>query len=93
MTIEFCRAEQLRCANQYHDAGARLGMFDWFAEEFLMEQYPMWLERNMRQVLADPADKACIVDLLTREVAEWAWPPKYTRVAKPDQWAKAVVNV
>jgi len=36
MTIEFCRAEQLRCAEQYHDAGARLGMFDWFAEEFLM---------------------------------------------------------
>lgn len=36
MTIEFCRAEQLRCAEQYHEAGARLGLFDWFAEEFLM---------------------------------------------------------
>lgn len=36
MTIEFCRAEQVRCAEQYHDAGARLGMFDWFAEEMIM---------------------------------------------------------
>jgi len=38
MTLEHCRSEQLRCAEQYHDAGARLGMFDWFCEEFLMEQ-------------------------------------------------------
>jgi site-specific DNA-adenine methylase len=37
-TIEFCRAEQLRCAEQFHDAGARLGMNDWFCEEYLMEQ-------------------------------------------------------
>ena len=26
MTIDHCRSEQLRCAEQYHDAGARLGM-------------------------------------------------------------------
>ena len=37
MTIDFCRAEQLRCAANYEDAGARLGMNDWFAEEILME--------------------------------------------------------
>ena len=37
-TIEFCRSEQLRCAAEYHDAGARLGMNDWFCEEYLMEQ-------------------------------------------------------
>jgi len=37
MTIAHCRAEQLRCAEQFHDAGARLGMNDWFCEEFLME--------------------------------------------------------
>lgn len=35
-TVEFCRAEQFRCADEYHDSGARLGMFDWFCEEFLM---------------------------------------------------------
>ena len=38
MTIDHCRSEQLRCAAEYHDAGARLGMHDYFAEEFLMEQ-------------------------------------------------------
>ncbi len=37
MTIDFCRAEQLRCAADYEDAGARLGMNDWFAEEYLMD--------------------------------------------------------
>jgi len=37
-TIEFCRSEQLRCAGEFHDAGARLGLHDWFCEEFLMEQ-------------------------------------------------------
>jgi len=36
-TIEFCRSEQLRCAEQFHDAGARLGLHDWFAEEYLMD--------------------------------------------------------
>jgi len=32
------RAEQLRCAAQYADPGARLGLHDWFAEEFLLEE-------------------------------------------------------
>lgn len=38
MTIAHARAEQLRCAAQYADPGARLGLHDWFAEEFLMEE-------------------------------------------------------
>jgi len=38
MTIEFCRAEQVRCAENYECPGARLGLHDWFAEEFLMEE-------------------------------------------------------
>lgn len=42
-TIEFCRAEQLRCADEIERGGwdesqAALGMGDWFAEEFLMVQ-------------------------------------------------------
>ena len=41
MTIDFCRAEQLRCAAQYADPGARLGLHDWFAEEFLLEEERM----------------------------------------------------
>lgn len=35
-TIEFCRSEQSRCAAEFHDAGARLGMNDWMVEELLM---------------------------------------------------------
>lgn len=38
MTIAHARAEQLRCAAQYADPGARLGLHDWFAEEFLIEE-------------------------------------------------------
>jgi len=38
MTIIYARAEQLRCAAQYADPGARLGLHDWFAEEFLLEE-------------------------------------------------------
>jgi hypothetical protein len=36
-TIDFCRAEQLRCAALYPDPGAWLGCHDYFAEEILME--------------------------------------------------------
>jgi hypothetical protein len=36
-TIDFCRAEQLRCAALYPDPGAWLGCHDNFAEEILME--------------------------------------------------------
>lgn len=41
MTIAHARAEQLRCAEQYADPGARLGMHDWFAEEYLIEDERM----------------------------------------------------
>jgi hypothetical protein len=41
-SIEAARAEQLQCAaylieNGWH-AGAALGLHDWYAEEFLLEQ-------------------------------------------------------
>lgn len=38
-TIDFCRSEQIRCAPNYKTcAGARLGLNDWFCEEYLMEK-------------------------------------------------------
>lgn len=36
--LNYARAEQLRCAAQFADPGARLGLHDWFAEEYLMEE-------------------------------------------------------
>ena len=44
MTVEFCRAEQRRCAAEIvkgniQPGGAGLGLFDWFAEEFLMTEF------------------------------------------------------
>lgn len=40
--IELCRLEQLRCAEEIpahpDQRGVRLGLHDWFAEEFLIEQ-------------------------------------------------------
>lgn len=41
-TVEFCRSEQQRCAAEIINGndkpgGPLLGLFDWFAEEFLME--------------------------------------------------------
>jgi hypothetical protein len=56
MTIEFCRAEQVRCAENYECPGARLGLHDWFAEEFLMEEEmrktkpPLTLEQQRQLV-------------------------------------------
>jgi len=54
--LKFIRAEQLRCAAQYADPGARLGLHDWFAEEFLMEEEmrktkpPLTLEQQRQLV-------------------------------------------
>lgn len=54
--LSYIRAEQLRCAAQYADPGARLGMHDWFAEEFLMEEEmsktkpPLTLEQQRQLV-------------------------------------------
>ena len=39
--LRHARAEQLRCAEQFADPGARLGLHDWFAEEFLLEEERM----------------------------------------------------
>jgi len=36
--LRHARAQQLRCAEQFADPGARLGLHDWFAEEFLLEE-------------------------------------------------------
>ena len=50
------RAEQLRCAEQFADPGARLGLHDWFAEEFLLEDEmrkarpPLTLEQQRQLV-------------------------------------------
>ena len=44
MTIDHCRAEQLRCAaeilrdDQPDKRGAALGLFDWFTDEYLILQ-------------------------------------------------------
>jgi hypothetical protein len=43
MTITHCREQQRECAEYIisggpDQRGATLGLFDWFAEEFLMEQ-------------------------------------------------------
>lgn len=54
--LSYIRAEQLRCAEQYADPGARLGMHDWFAEEFLLEEEmrktkpPLTLEQQRQLV-------------------------------------------
>jgi len=42
MTIEYCQQQQRECAEYIisggpDQSGATLGLFDWFAEEFLME--------------------------------------------------------
>lgn len=43
LTVAFCRAQQLRCAEEIANGnlgtgGPTLGLFDWFAEEFLMTE-------------------------------------------------------
>lgn len=54
--LAHARAEQLRCAAQFADPGARLGLHDWFAEEFLMEEemrktkLPLTLEQQRQLV-------------------------------------------
>ena len=54
--LAHARAEQLRCAEQFADPGARLGLHDWFAEEYLMEEEmrktkpPLTLEQQRQLV-------------------------------------------
>jgi hypothetical protein len=51
MTIDYTRQQQRECAayiiNDGPDQrGATLGLFDWFAEEFSMEQEKTWQKQN-----------------------------------------------
>lgn len=67
VTIAFARAEQLRCAANYEDAGARLGMNDWFAEEYLMEQ------EDYKHFLATKADLGCSDGFAARFIPSMAF--------------------
>lgn len=45
---------------------------------------------HIQAALASPAIKAEIIDLVYRNVADWAWPTIYTRLASSEEWRKAV---
>ena len=45
---------------------------------------------HIESALADHAVKAEIIDLIYRNVADWAWPAKYLKLAPPEEWRKAV---
>ena len=45
---------------------------------------------HIEAALASPAVKADIIDLIYRNVADWAWPAAYTKLAPPEEWRKAV---
>lgn len=45
---------------------------------------------HIEAALASPTVKAEIIDLVYRNVADWAWPTIYTRLASPEEWRKAV---
>ena len=59
------RAEQLRCAEQFADPGARLGLHDWFAEEYLMEEEM----RKTRPVLTLEQQRALVQTRRTATLA------------------------
>jgi len=45
---------------------------------------------HIESALADPTVKAEIIDLVYRNVAEWAWPVAYLKIATVEEWRKAV---
>jgi hypothetical protein len=45
---------------------------------------------HLEAALADPWVKAEIIDPIYRNVADWAWPAAYTKLAAPEEWRKAV---
>jgi len=45
---------------------------------------------HLEAALADPRVKAEIIDLIYRNVADWAWPAAYMKLASPEEWRKAV---
>jgi len=49
--------------------------------------------QEMKLVLQDPDVLTHVTDLVTRNVAEWAWPPRLTRVGTAEQWGQALREV
>jgi len=47
-------------------------------------------QMHLEAALADPLVKAEIIDLIYRNVADWAWPAAYMKLASPEEWRKAV---
>jgi len=45
---------------------------------------------HIEAALASPTVKAEIIDLVYRNVADWAWPAAYLKIAPPEEWRKAV---
>jgi hypothetical protein len=45
---------------------------------------------HIEAALASPAIKAEIIDLVYRNVADWAWPAAYLKIATAEEWRKAV---
>jgi hypothetical protein len=45
---------------------------------------------HIEAALASPVVKAEIIDLVYRNVADWAWPAAYLKIASPEEWRKAV---
>jgi hypothetical protein len=45
---------------------------------------------HIEAALASPTVKAEIVDLVYRNVADWAWPAAYLKIATAEEWRKAV---
>ena len=45
---------------------------------------------HIETALADVWVKAEIIDLVYRNVAEWAWPAAYLKIATVEEWRKAV---
>lgn len=45
---------------------------------------------HIEAALASPTVRVEIIDLVYRNVADWAWPTIYTRLAPAEEWRKAV---
>lgn len=45
---------------------------------------------HIEAALASPTVKAEIMNLIDRNVADWAWPAAYLKMATAEEWRKAV---
>ena len=45
---------------------------------------------HIEAALADPVARAEILNLIDRNVADWAWPAAYLKIATVEEWRKAV---